>query len=129
METKLNQPYQIISQSIGKNEFNGELYKKYQLMLNNENYITDDGLVFQIKTIGYSSVNNEDELNFDNPYHRFYFIENLIFDEKGIQLEQIPGVSRGMRYEINQSVNKAKKWLNKKGLQLTLGKGYQHKST
>ena len=53
----------------------------------------------------------------------------MIYDEKGKELEEIPGMRNGMVYNVSKSISKAKKWLDKKGLQLISGKGYQHKST
>ena len=123
--TELNQPYSIISKKTEKGHFNDKMYDNYQLILNTEEYTTMGGLIFHVKTVGFSSISNGEILNFDNPYHYFYYIKNLIYDEKGKELEEIPG----MIYNVSKSISKAKKWLDKKGLQLISGKGYQHKST
>ena len=126
---ELNQPYSIISKKTEKGDFSDKMFDNYQLILNTEKYTTTDGLIFQVKTVGYSSIPNGEILNFDNPTHYFYYIDSFIYDENDKELEQIPGTRNGMAFNVNQSISKAKKWLDKKGLQLISGKGYQHKST
>ena len=119
----------VISKETKKSEFGETIYDKYLLELKNEIYNTPDELDFQLKTIGYVSIPTGEELNFDNPFHYFYYIETIISDKNGKQLETIPGESYGGIYIFNRSISKVKRWLNKRGTQLMLGKGFQHKST
>lgn len=122
---EVNQPYKIISKETEKSPFGDEVTDDYSLELNDEMYTTPDGLTFQLKTIGFTSVPTGEELDFSKSGTYFYHINNIIFDENGKELENIPGDKQG----ITSSINKAKKWLNQRGAQLMAGKGFQHKST
>ena len=127
---EVNQPYKVISKETKKSGYEDKMYDQYSLELKNETYTTLDGLEFQIKTIGYVSVPDGEELDFDNSYHDFYYIQNYIMDENGKQLEFIPGrTGLGGIYNPSASILKAKKWLDKNGEKLMAGKGYQHKSS
>jgi hypothetical protein len=126
----LNESYKVISKKTERNEFSEEIVDKYELEINDENYTTNpDGLTFQLKTIGYVHVPEGETLNIGKESHYFYYIKTIIYDENGKELEKIPGEKVGGSYNINPSINKAKRWLNKNGPQLMSGKGFQHKST
>ena len=126
----LNESYKVISKKTERNEFNGEIVDNYKLEINNENYTTNpDGLTFQLKTIGYVHVLEGETLNVGKGSHYFYYIETIIYDENGKKLEKIPGGKVGGSYNINNSINKVKNWLNQNGSQLISGKKFQHKST
>jgi len=126
-----NQPYKVISKKTQKNEFGDgdKVNDNYSLELKDETYTTPDGLTFQLKTIGNALIPTGEELDFDKSYHNFYYIQTLVYDENGNQLEKIPGESFGGTYIPNRSISKAKRWLNKRGAQLMSGKGFQHKDT
>jgi len=126
---EVNQPYKVISKETKKSEFGDEIYDNYKLELNDEMYTTPDELTFQLKTLGYVSSPKGKELDFDKLGNYFYYVETIISDENGNQLEKIPGEKVYGQYKLAASLNKAKKWLNQKGAQLTSGKGFQHKST
>lgn len=126
----LNESYKVISKKTERNEFNGEIVDNYKLEINNENYTTNpDGLTFQLKTIGYVHVLKDETLNIGKGSHYFYYIETIIYDKNGKELEKIPGGKVGGSYNINNSINKVKNWLNQNGSQLISGKKFQHKST
>ena len=126
-----NQPYKVISKKTKKNEMgDGDVVNDiYSLELKDETYTTPDGLTFQLKTIGSVMIPTGEELDFNDPTHHFFYIQTLVSDENGNQLEKIPGESFGGTYIPNRSISKAKRWLNKRGTQLMSGKGFQHKST
>jgi hypothetical protein len=123
------QPYEIISKNTKKSEYGDEIYDNYALKLKDETYNTPDNSTFNLETIGYISVPEGEEIDFTNPYHYFYYIETIISDQKGNQLEKIPGMKVSGEYKLSPSLNKVKKWLNVNSNQLMLGKGFQHKST
>jgi len=121
--------YEILNKETKKSEFGDEVYDNYTLKLNDETYTTPDELTFQLKTLGYVSSPEGEELDFNKLGSYFYYIETIIFDENGKKLEKIPGEKIYGQYELAASLNKAKNWLNQNGTQLTLGKGFQRKST
>ena len=125
----VNQPYKVLDKVTEKSSYSDRMFDRYNLELGDEIYTTPDGLTFQLKTIGYVSIDSGEELDFDNSYHHFYYIQTYVYDENGKQLEFIPGYSYGGSYQLAQSISKAKRWLNKNGAKLMSGKGYQHKST
>lgn len=124
-----NQPYKVISKKTEKSTFGDEMYDNYSLELKDETYTTPDGLTFQLKTIGSAMVPEGEELNFDDPTHNFYYIQTLVSDENGKQLENIPGESFAGSFIPSRSISKVKRWLNQRGAQLMSGKGFQHKSS
>ena len=128
---EVNQPYEVISKETDdKPSYDGDkLYDKYELKLLEEDYTTSEGLTFHIVTKGYVLVPKDETLDFDNSTHYFYYIKTVIYDENGEFLEQIPGRRAYGFYGVKPSINKAKRWLDKRGSQLMGGKGYQHKST
>ena len=130
-QSRLNedQPYKVVSKETKKSEFGDQIYDRYSLELKDETYTTSDGLTFQLKTIGSVQIPEGEELDFDNSYHYFYYIQTIVMDENGKQLENIPGESFGGTYIPKRSISKAKRWLDKRGGQLMSGKGFQHKST
>lgn len=127
--SEVNQSYKILSKKTKKSEFGDEVNDNYSLELNDEMYTTPDGLTFQLKTIGFTSVPTGKELNFNKLGNYFYYIQTIILDENGKELENIPGEKIYGQYKLAASLNKTKKWLNQKGAQLMSGKGFQHKST
>ena len=118
----INQPYKIISKVTQKSEFSDQIFDDYELELNDEMYLN-----FHIKTIGSIFIEKGEVLDFNNKYHNFHYIRTDIFN-KGVKLEYISGVKNG-GYNVKASILKAKKWLDKNGDKLLLGKGYQHKSS
>jgi hypothetical protein len=118
----INQPYKIISKVTQKSEFSDQIFDDYELELNDEMYLN-----FHIKTIGSISIEEGEVLDFNNQFHYFHYIHTDIFN-KGVKLEYISGVKNG-GYNIKASIIKVKKWLDKNGDKLLLGKGYQHKSS
>ena len=126
---EVNQPYKVISKETEKSQFEDEVYDDYSLELNNETHTTPDGLTFYLKTVGYISIPEGEELNIGAPGHYYYYVQTYVFDENGKELEQIPGEKKYGTYDRAASINKAKKWLNQRGSQLMAGKGFQHKST
>jgi hypothetical protein len=125
----LNKSYKVISKKTKKNPFGDGVTDDYSLELNDEMYTTSEGLTFQLKTIGFTSVPTGEELNFSKLGNHFYYIQTTILDENGKEIEKIPGVKIYGEYILNASLNKAKKWLDQRGSQLISGKGFQHKST
>jgi hypothetical protein len=126
----LNEEIDIISKNTKKSEFGDEIYDNYVINIQEEPYTTSEGLTFQLKCVGYVSIPEGEELDLNKPFQFYYFIQTIISDENGKELEKIPGVSLyGTEYIPSRSITKAKKWLDKKGFQLMSGKGYQHKST
>jgi hypothetical protein len=122
-----DQPYKIISKKTEKSPFGDDIYDDYKIEINKETYITPDSLTFQLKTIGYTNVPEGEELEIGKP--GYYYIETIISDENGNELEKIPGEKGYGVYNVARSINKTKKWLNQRGSQLMSGKGFQHKST
>ena len=125
-----NQPYKVISKKTEKSEFDNKTKDDiYNLELKNETYTTSDGLTFQLKTMGNVMIPKDEKLDFDNKSHYFFYIKTLVYDKNGKELGDIPGEKSYERYNLSPSLNKAKKWLDKKGAQLMSGKGFQYKST
>ena len=119
----INQPYKIIYKKTEQNEFNkSEYYDLYELEINDENYKE-----FNIRTLGCVMIEEGEVLDFNNQFHNFHYIYTNIFN-KGVKLEYISGVKNG-GYNVKASINKVKKWLDKNGEKLLLGKKYQHKSS
>lgn len=125
----LNESYKVISKKTEKSPYENKKFDDYSLELNDEMYTTPDGLTFQLKTIGFTSLPTGKELNLNEPNYYFYYIQTTILDENGKELEKIPGAKIYGEYRLNASLNKAKKWLDQRGSQLISGKGFQHKST
>lgn len=126
-----NQPYKVLSKVKEKSQRGDTMYDVYELELNNEDYTTPDNLTFNIQTIGHVMIDSGEELDLDNPYHNFYYIQTDVYDKNGKRLTYIPGSAR-YRYgsfDVKPSIAKAKKWLDQRGTQLMSGKGFQHKST
>ena len=118
----INQPYKIISKKTERNEFSNQKIDNYELELNDEMYLN-----FHIKTIGSVIIDKGEVLDFNNQFHNFHYIRTDVFS-KGVKLEYISGVKNG-GYNVKASILKAKKWLDKNGVKLLSGKGYQHKSS
>jgi hypothetical protein len=118
----INQPYKIISKVTQKSEFSNQMFDDYELELNDEMHLN-----FHIKTIGSVSIEKGEVLDFNNQFHYFHYIYTDVFNKR-VKLEYISGVKNG-RYNVKASILKAKKWLDKNGDKLLLGKKYQHKST
>jgi hypothetical protein len=125
----LNESYKVISKKTEKSPYENKKFDDYSLELNDEMYATPDGLTFQLKTIGFTSLPTGKELNLNEPNYYFYYIQTTVLDENGKELEKIPGAKIYGSYRLNASLNKAKKWLDQRGSQLISGKGFQHKST
>ncbi len=125
----LNESYKVISKKTEKSPYENKKFDDYSLELNDEMYTTPDGLTFQLKTIGFTSLPTGKELNLNEPNYYFYYIQTTILDKNGKELEKIPGAKIYGGYRLNTSLNKAKKWLDQRGTQLMAGKGFQHKST
>ena len=126
-----NQSYEVISKETRQSEFGDKpFYDNYTLKVGEEDYTTPEGLTFHLLTKGSVLVNKDETLNFDEgSTHHFHYIQTIVSDKEGNELEEIPGRKIYGAYEIKPSINQAKKWLDKKGFQLMSGKGYQHKST
>lgn len=123
-----NQPYEVISKETRQSEFGDKPFEdKYTLKVDEEDYTTPEGLTFHLLTKGYSLVEKDTPLDFDS--HYFYYIDTVVSDEEGNELEQIPGRKVYGAYEIKPSINKVKRWLDNNGSKLMGGKGYQYKST
>lgn len=125
----LNESYKVISKKTKKSPFENKKFDDYSLELNDEMYTTPDGLTFQLKTIGFTSLPTGKELNLNEPNYYFYYVQTTILDKNGKELEKIPGAKIYGGYRLNASLNKVKKWLDQRGAQLMAGKGFQHKST
>tara|TARA_Y100000385_G_C12802275_1_gene512407 strand:+ start:49 stop:474 length:426 start_codon:yes stop_codon:yes gene_type:complete len=125
---EVNQPYEIISKKTEKSPYSDKIQDSYTLKIFEEDYTTPEGLTFKLLTQGYVLVEKDQEIDFDSTHH-FYYIKTTISDEEGNWLEQIPGRKVYGFYDVKSSINKAKRWLDKRGSQLMGGKGYQHKST
>ncbi len=125
----LNESYKVISKKTKKSPFENKKFDDYSLELNDEMYTTPDGLTFQLKTIGFTSLPTGKELNLNEPNYYFYYVQITILDKNGKELEKIPGAKIYGGYRLNASLNKVKKWLDQRGAQLMAGKGFQHKST
>ena len=125
----LNESYKVISKKTEKSPYENKKFDDYSLELNDEMYTTPDGLTFQLKTIGFTSLPTGKELNLNEPNYYFYYIQTTILDKNGKELEKIPGAKIYGGYRLNASLNKVKKWLDQRGAQLMAGKGFQHKST
>ena len=125
----LNESYKVISKKTEKSPYENKKFDDYSLELNDEMYTTPDGLTFQLKTIGFTSLPTGKELNLNEPNYYFYYIQTTVIDENGKELEKIPGAKIYGEYRLNASLNKTKKWLDQRGSQLISGKGFQHKST
>jgi hypothetical protein len=127
---EVNQPYEVISKKIYQGEFGDkEYYDIYTLKLNEEDYTTPEGLTFKIITKGRVMVPEGETLDFNKSTHYFHYIQTMILDENGNEIEKIPGMKVYGTYEVKASINKAKKWLNTRGSKFLSGVGYQHKST
>lgn len=106
-------------------ESNFKLIKKSNntetYLLNDENYTTPSGLEFNLKTLGFKNSEN----------NNFYYVKtDIYYNGKQLTKEDgIPGLKKYENYDINGSINKAKKWLDNNGDKLISGKGYQYKST
>jgi len=124
-----NQPYEVMDKETKKSPYSGEMDDTYTLKILEEDYTTPEGLTFKLLTQGYVLVPKDETLDFDNSTHNFFYIKTTISDEEGNWLEQIPGRKVYGTYEEKSSINKAKRWLDKRGSQLMGGKGYKHKST
>jgi len=125
----LNESYKVISKKTEKSPYENKKFDDYSLELNDEMYTTPDGLTFQLKTIGFTSLPTGKELNLNEPNYYFYYIQTTILDKNGKELEKIPGAKIYGGYRLNASLNKVKKWLDQRGAQLMAGKRFQHKST
>ena len=127
---EVNQPYEVISKTTDDEPSSGgNFYDRYELKLLEEDYTTAEGLTIPIVTTGFVLVPKGETLDFDKSTHHFYYIKTVIYDENGEFLEQIPGRKVYGFYDVKSSINKAKRWLDKRGSKLMSGKGYQHKST
>jgi hypothetical protein len=128
---EVNQPYKVISKKTETSPYRDEEYDNYELDVKDEMYTTPDGSTFQIKITGYASTNKKgEELDFNNPYHFFYYMDARIFDENGKQLEKMPGSSHGITFKLTPTLRKVKNWLNKNGARLLSGeRRYQWKDS
>lgn len=128
---EVDQPYEVISKETRQSEFGDKpLLDDYTLKVSEEDYTTPEGLTFHLLTKGSVLVNKDETLDFDEgSTHHFHYIQTIVSDKEGNELEEIPGRMIYGAYEIKPSINKAKKWLDNKGSQLMGGKGYQHKAT
>jgi hypothetical protein len=126
--------FQLLSKKKEKNEFSKGYNMNYKYLLNDEDYTTLSGLKFNIKTIGYTSTDVDEKIDWSEypKFFGFYYIQIDVY-YKGKQLtgpSGIPGKKGlGYNYDLPGSVNKAKKWLEVNGEKLIQGKGYQYKST
>ena len=72
----LNESYKVISKKTEKSPYENKKFDDYSLELNDEMYTTPDGLTFQLKTIGFTSLPTGKELNLNEPNYYFYYIQN-----------------------------------------------------
>ena len=127
---EINQPYEVISKKTKQSEFGDKpFYDMYVLKINEEDYTTPEGLTFKLLTKGNVMIDKGETLDFDNPTHYFYYIVTIVFGDDEKELEEIPGRVVYGTYDAKASINKAKRWLDKRGSKLLGGIGYQHKST
>jgi hypothetical protein len=121
---EVNQPYKVISKS------SDEKYDNYKLDVKDEMYTTPDGSTFRIKITGSVMIDKGEELDFNNPYHWFHYLDARIFDENGKQLEKMPGSSHGHEFKLTPTLRKVKNWLDKNGARLLSGeRRYQWKDS
>ena len=98
-------------------------------LLNDEDYTTPSGLEFNLKTLGLK-LTQKDFPKFIKGKHNFFYVKTDVY-YNGKQITKGDGIPGLQQYgwNINGSINKAKKWLDKNGDKLISGKGYQYKST
>ena len=103
----------------------------WMILLNDENFTTDSGLEFNLKTIG-SMMTDEEEYNFNKTEQLpIYYLRTHVYykGKKLIKGDGIPGASKHGEWNLNDSIDKAKRWLNKNGDDVIKGKNYQYKSS
>jgi hypothetical protein len=106
--------YQLLSKKRKRDMFGSSTISEY--LVNDENYTTPSGLKFNLKTIGFAMGRDK----------YFYYIKTDVY-YKGKLLTEPDGIP-GAR-DVNSSIVKAKKWLDKNGEDFIKGKKYQYKST
>ena len=107
-------------------------YMIYKVLVNDEDYTTPSGLKFKIQSIGNIMIGRREKLDWSKypKFLDFYYIYTDVYykGKKITKDDGIPGL-RQYGWNVNGSINKAKKWLDKNGDKLISGKGYQYKST